>query len=108
MNIPDKLTYTKSEKISEIACGALAAAFAATMIMLMVCEITGGENIIFLVVLLIIYGIFTLCSVYPQHTNIFTKPEKISEKGFRAARRAFLIGKAVLMAAIFLLSLPLF
>ena len=56
--IPDKVAYTRGEKIAEIAGGALMAAFVAVMITLMALNITGGGNIIMLVVMLIIYGIF--------------------------------------------------
>lgn len=106
--IPDKLPYTKCEKIAEIASGALAAVMAAVIVALMVMGKTGGENIILLVCFLIAYSIFTLCSIYPQHTNLFSKPEKISEKGFRKARVGCIISKIVLMSVIFFLSLPIF
>lgn len=107
MAIPDKLPYTRGEKIAEILCGVLAAGFAAAMITLMALGIADGANIIMLVSLLIIYGIFSLCSVYPQGSNLFSKPEKMSDKAFHTARRGCIISKAVLMAAIFILSLPL-
>lgn len=107
MTVPDKLPYTTAEKAGEIACGICAGAFAAAEIAMMALGITGGGNIILLLVLLIIYGVFTLCSVYPQHTNLFNKPENISEKKFHTARRGLMIGKTALMAALFLLSLPL-
>ena len=88
MTVPDKLSYTKGEKLAEIFCAAFAACIAAAMIVMTALQITDGGNIILLVVLLIINGVFSLCSVYPQHTNIFSKPERISEKGFRTTRRA--------------------
>lgn len=107
MVIPDKLTYTRSEKIAEIACAGTAAAFTAAMIAMMTLGQTDGGNSILLVVLLIIYGLFTICSVYPQHTNLFDKPENISEASFRKTRRGLIIAKTILMAAIFVLSLPI-
>ena len=107
MTVPDKLSYTKGERLAEIFCGAFAACIAAAMVVMMVLGATDGGNIILLVVLLIINGVFSLCSVYPQHTNIFSKPERISEKGFRTTRRAFIIAKAVFTAALFVLSLPI-
>ena len=107
MTVPDKLGYTKGERLAEILCGAFAACIAAAMVVMMALGATDGGNIILLVVLLIINGVFSLCSVYPQHTNIFSKPERISEKGFRTTRRAFLIAQAVFTAALFVLSLPI-
>lgn len=105
MPVPDKLPYTRGEKIAEILCGALAACFSAAMVILMVLGISDGANVIMLVCLLIIYGIFSLCSVYPQGSNLFSKPEKISDKAFHTARRGCIIAKAVLMTTIFVLSL---
>lgn len=105
-NIPDKLPYTKGERAAEIIAGAFAAAVvAAQIVMIALGSLTGGE-IILIVVELIIYGVFTMCSVYPQHTNLFNKPEKCSESSFRAARRGFIAAKTVLVAALFVLSLP--
>lgn len=106
MTIPDKLEYTKAEKAGEIACGIFAVAFTAAEITMMVLGITDGGNIILLVVMLIIYGMFSLCGVYPQHTNLFNKPEKVSEENFHKVRSGCIIGKAVVMIALFLLSLP--
>lgn len=105
-NIPDKLPYTKGERAAEIIAGAFAAAIVvAQIVMIALGFLTGGE-IILIVVEFIIYGVFTLCSVYPQHTNLFNKPEKCSESSFRAARRGFIAAKTVLVAALFVLSLP--
>ena len=107
MVIPDKLTYTHGEKIAEAACAGTEAVFTAAMITLMALGQTNGGNSILLVVLMIVYGLFTICSVFPQHTNLFDKPERISEASFRKARRGLIIAKAILMAAIFVLSLPI-
>lgn len=107
MVIPDKLTYTHGEKIAEIACAGTAAIFASSMISMMALGQTDGGNSILLVVLMIIYGLFTICSVFPQHTNLFDKPENISEASFRKARRGLIVAKIILMAAIFVLSLPI-
>jgi len=108
MAIPDKLSYTKGERFAEIFSGALSAGFAAAMIVMTAGGIADGGNIILIVVMLIIYGVFTLCSVFPQHANIFSKPEKTSEKAFRKARISFIIAKIVFASAIFALSLPIF
>ena len=107
MVIPDKLTYTHGEKIAEIASAGTCVAFTAAMAAIMSLGQTDGGNSILLVVLLIIYGLFTICSVFPQHTNLFDKPENISEASFRKARRGLIVAKTILMAAIFVLSLPI-
>ena len=105
VDIPDKVKYTKGEKVFEILCGAFAACTVAAMITLMALGIIDGGCIIILVSLLILYGILSLCAVYPQHTNLFSKPEKISEKGFHTARRALTIARFVFTAALFTLTL---
>lgn len=104
--IPDKVAYTRGEKIAEIAGGALMAAFVAVMITLMALNITGGGNIIMLVVMLIVYGIFSVCGVYPQGTNILKKPETASDRDYHRVRRGCIIAKLVLISAVFLLSMP--
>ena len=107
MTIPDNIIYTRGEKVAEIACAGTCAAFATAMAAMMSLGQTDGGNSILLVVLLVIYGAFTLCSVFPQHTNIFYNPERISEASFRKARCGFIVAKSILMAAIFVLSLPI-
>lgn len=107
MVIPDKLSYTYGERIAEAACAGIAAILTSAMITLMTLGQTNGGNSILLVVLLIVYGLFTTCSVFPQHTNLFDKPENISEVSFRKARRGLIVAKMILMAAIFVLSLPI-
>ena len=94
MNIPDKLPYTTGERRAEMIAGIIAVGF-----------LTGGE-IIIIIVELVIYGLFSLCSVYPQHTNLFNKPEKCTESRFRSVRREFIAAKIILTAALFVLSLP--
>ena len=58
------------------------AVFAAVIIALMALGVSGGGNIIMLVVLLIIYGLFSVCGVYPQGTNIMKKPESASDRDY--------------------------
>ncbi len=106
--IPDKVAYTRGEKIAEIAGGALMTAFAAVMITLMALNITGSGNIIMLVVMLMIYGIFSVCAVYPQWTNVLKKPESASDRDFHKVRRGCIIAKLMLVSAVFLLSIPIF
>lgn len=105
--VPDKVAYTRGEKTAEIAGGAFIAAFAAVMITLMALNITDGGNIIFLVVMLIIYGIFSVCEVYPQSTNILKNPESASDRDYHRVRCGCIISKLALISAVFLLSMPL-
>ena len=97
----EKLTYTKGEKIAEIAAAAIAACSVAGYIILMVFGKVSGAAIIMILVTLILYAVCTLCSTMPQHTNVFTHPEKCSEKQLRYARRGFIIGKILFIAAMF-------
>ena len=107
MTIPDNLIYTNGEKAAEIACAGLTEAFAGSMISMMSLGQTDGGNSILVVVMLVIYGTFTICSVFPQHTNIYNNPERITEASFRKTRCGLIIAKAILMAAVFVLSLPI-
>ena len=107
MTIPDKLIYTRGEKVADIACAGTCAAFVAAMTAMMSLGQTDGGNSILVVVMLVIYGTFTLCSIFPQHTNLFDKPENITEASFRKTRCGLIVAKTILMAAIFVLSLPI-
>lgn len=105
MNIPDKLPYTKGEKTAEIVCGGICAAIVAVELVLMILgKITSGAVII-LVSSLVVYGILSGCAVYPQHTNVFTYPERCTEEKFHAARRALCWSRLILVAALFVLTL---
>ncbi len=74
----------------------------------MALSITDGGNIIMLVVMLIIYGIFSVSGGYPQGTNIIKKPESASDRDHRRIRRGCIIAKLVFVSAVFLLSMPIF
>lgn len=97
----EKLTYTKGEKLAELAAAIIAVCSIAGYIAFIVLGKATGTAIIMIVVTLISYGICTLCSTMPQHTNVFTHPENCSEKQLRNARRAFIIGKIAFIAAMF-------
>ena len=99
--IIEKLSYTKGEKGAEIAAAAFAACSVAGYIVLMIFGKVSGVAIIMILSTLIIYAVCTLCSTMPQHTNVFTRPEKSSEKQLHYARRAFIIGKILFIAAMF-------
>ena len=95
----EKLTYTKGERFAEIAAAVITACSAAGYIVLMALEkASAGEAILMILSTLIVYGVCTLCSTAPQHTNVFTHPERCSEKQLRNARRGFIIGKMLFVA----------
>lgn len=106
MNIPDKLPFTKGERLAEFLAGVFAAVLVAAQIVLIALGVLSGGEIIIIVVELVIYGVFSLCSVYPQHTNLFTKPENCTKSKFHRARRGCITSKMILVAALFLMSLP--
>lgn len=105
--VPDKVVYASGEKTAEILGGVVLAVFAAVIVALMALGASGGENIIMLVVMLIGYGIFSICSVYPQGSNVLKKPESATDRDFHKVRRGSIIAKYVLTSAVFLLSMPI-
>ncbi len=95
----EKLTYTKAERIAEIAAAVIAACSVAGYVVLMASGRVSGVAIIMILATLILYAVCTLCSAMPQHTNVFTHPENCTEKQLRYARRGFIIGKILFIAA---------
>lgn len=108
MAIPDKVRFSKGEKTAEIVGGVMLAVYLAVIILLMILGITGGENIILLVVMLVGYGILSICSTYPQGSNVLSHPEKATDLAFHRVRWGCIIAKYVISTAVFILSLPLF
>ena len=104
MNANEKLIYTKGEKFAEIAAIIVTACAVAGYILMFALGKISGEAIIMLILTVIIYGICTLCSVSPQHANVFSRPENCTEKQFRHARRWFIIGKIALVLTMFLIA----
>lgn len=101
----EKLTYTKAEKIAEIAAAVIAVCSVAGYVVLMAFgKISVGVAIIMILMTFIIYGVCTLCSTMPQHTNVFMHPEKCSEKQLHYARRGFIMGKILFIAALFVVA----
>lgn len=96
----EKLTYTKGEKAAEIAGGIIAMGGIAGLPTMTISGRIDGDNIIIALVVGILYATLTLCSAWPQHSNIAMNPEKLSEKNLRAIRRGCLIAKIVLCAAL--------
>lgn len=97
----EKLPYTKGEKFAEIAAVVIVACSVAGYVVLMSMGRTSGAAVIFIVVSLILYTALTLCSVFPQHTNVAMNPEKCSEKKLRMIRRCCIAAKIVLIALLF-------
>lgn len=95
----EKLTYTKGEKAAEIAGGIIAMSGIAGLLIMTISGRIDGDNIIIALVVGILYATLTLCSAWPQHSNIAMNPEKLSEKNLRAIRRGCLIAKIVVCAA---------
>lgn len=95
----EKLTYTNGEKTAEIASGIAAAGGIAGLLIMVSLGRIDGDNVIIALCVGISYAVLTLCSVCPQHANLFTHPEKISEKRLRIARRVCIIAKIVVCAA---------
>ncbi|MGN1108080.1 MAG: hypothetical protein ACI4RK_01745 [Oscillospiraceae bacterium] len=108
MAIPDKVRFSKGEKAAEILGGIMLAVYSAVSILMMALGTTGGENIILLVVMLVGYGIISICSTYPQGSNVISHPENATDKVFHRVRWGCIIAKYVISTVIFILSLPLF
>ncbi len=101
MTIPDKVKYTNGEKTAEIMTALLITAFIVTDIILFTAGALGGEAVIMIVVTLIIYGVFSICSVYPQGSNILNDPEKATDKAFHSIRKSCITAKAILATVLF-------
>ena len=104
--MPDKVSYTAAEKTAELLGGVLTVLFEAAMITLMASGVTDGENIIIAVVMLVVYGVFSVCGVYPQWTNVLKKPDSASERDFHRVRSGCIIAKVSVCAVLFLISMP--
>lgn len=100
----EKLTYSQGERIAEIAAAVIAVCSVAGYIVLTAFGRNPGTAIIMILLTMILYGIGTLCSTMPQHTNVFTHPENCTEKQLRNARRGFIIGKILFIAALFVVT----
>ena len=97
----EKLNYSKGEKIAEIAVAVITAGAVAGYITLFALSKISGVFTILIVVSLILYTVFTVCSVFPQHTNVAANPEKCSEKQLRSIRWGCIIAKIVLVGLMF-------
>ena len=95
----DKLSYTKNEKIAEIAGGITLGAFELTYIVLMLAKILSGFSVIMVVISAISYGGISVVSVYPQNSNLVK--ESTTEQDLHKLRRDFIAFKIILAAVLF-------
>ena len=100
--VQEKLTYSKGEKFAEIAAAVIAACSVTGYIVLMAFGKVSGDAALMILATLILYGILTLCSTMPQHANLFTHPEKYTEKQFHYARRVCITAKIILITLLFI------
>ena len=107
MKIPDKLAFTKGERIAEIVCAVLFAAFFAVYIVLMAVGYLSGAAILMLVISGVMYAIWTTCSIYPQWTNLVSKPEELSEQRLHKLRVGCLITDYIFLILIFAMTVIL-
>lgn len=107
MKIPDKLAFTKGEKTAEIICAALFAVFLAAYIVLIAVGYLSGAAILMLVISGVMYVIWTTCSIYPQWTNLASKPEALSEQRLHKLRVGCLITDYIFLILIFAMTVIL-
>lgn len=103
--IIEKLPLTNGEKVAEIISGVLTVGSVAGYVLLMSTGAISGVAVIMIVVSLILYTACTICSFFPQHTNIAMNPEKCSEKKLRLIRRGCITAKIILVALMFVTQL---
>ncbi|MBP1543565.1 MAG: hypothetical protein J6A16_05680 [Oscillospiraceae bacterium] len=101
MGIPDKIVFTKGEKIAEIICAVTFAAMIVTYIVLMAVGYLSGESILMMVSSGILYSICTVCSVWPQGTNLVSRPEYYSDKGFHRLRKGCIAAAFIFLIVVF-------
>ncbi len=101
MNANEKLIYSKGEKFAEAASIIVAAGSVAGYIALLALDKTSGVTVIYIVVSLILYTALTLCSAFPQHTNVAMNPEKSSDKKLHIIRQCCIAAKIVVIGLLF-------
>ncbi len=96
-----KVAYTGGEKTAEIISGVVTVGAVGGYIALFALGKTSGVAMILIVVSLILYTAFTLCSAFPGFTNIAMNPEKCTEKNLRTIRRGCISAKLILIGLMF-------
>ncbi len=97
----EKLNYSKGEKLAEIASAVITAGSVAGYIALFALNKISGVFIILIVVSLTLYTAFTVCSVFPQRTDLAAKLEKCGEKQLHSIRRYCIAAKIILIGLMF-------
>ena len=95
----DKLSYTKNEKIAEIAGIITLGAFELAYIVLMLTKILPAFSVLMVVVSALSYGGISVISAYPQNTNLVK--ESTTEQDLHKIRRDAIAGKIILTAVMF-------
>ncbi len=104
MQIPENIEFTKSEKTALIASAVITGIYTVIYIILTVIGYISGLSVLMLILTMVIEGIMSLCAVYPQWTNIVSKPEQHSLKEFHSIRKGCITGCFIFPAVIFLIS----
>ncbi len=104
-SIPDKLPYTKNEKIADVLSVIFCITSAAAQIILYAAGIFGPSAIFTSITTLVIGAALTFVSMYPQHTNLFQGKTDITEQMLRKLRKQGIASKFILSAIIFLIVL---
>ncbi len=102
---PDKLSYTRAEIIEEIICGILVLGLTAAEISLMAVKIIPNIGILFIVIIIVIYGALTFCGLRPLRVNFLFRPEEINERTLRFLRMGCILIKLLFCTAAFSISL---
>lgn len=101
-NVPEKITYTTGEKITEILCGALTVAALAFSVYFCLVMFSAAHIIVVMTITAAVYGVLTAFSVHPE---LVSKPENL-----RRNRRIFIAVKllliALLLAAVVMITSP--
>ena len=98
--IPDKLKYTRKEKLFELTSVIFALLSIAGLIVMSV--LGYSKNLfIYIVIMPVVFGSFSIASVYPQWTNLVSDKEGCNgEEYFRKIRRNVIIAKLIILTAI--------
>ncbi len=95
------LIYTNGERFGEVSAAVVTAGTIAGYIALFALDKTSGAAVILILVSLILYAALTLCSAFPQHTNVALNSEKCSNKKLRVIRRCCIAAKIVVIGLMF-------
>ncbi len=98
------ISFTKSEMTALIVCQALTVIYCIAYTVLMLSDRLSGMAVIMIVITALSDGIFTVCTFYPQHTNLTGKEnEKCSEEKLHEIRRGCITACYIIPAVMFVL-----